>query len=301
MERPLNFGFAFDRFAKCKDPVVADLREYKETVYDYIHTHDYPQIWYCYEGEYVHNLKGENTLCKKGSIAIVSPGILHRPFFDTPAKVLCLNVNYDILLKCLPKKYKNAVIHLFLGDFLRDIDPDFAYCRTLCPQSQETVEKIFSWFMLQNYATHSAGEVPCWEQLEVIFSLPEFSLSCEKMERGLHLVQTRVLPIFKIVSYLNDRYSEKITDELLLQQGNMSRAVMYRYFKRVLGETYSVYLQKLRVRRAHLYLRNTTCHITQIAQLCGFYDVCHMTRTYTKYLGESPKQQRQFMRKLYEK
>ncbi len=297
----LNFGFAFDRFAKCKDPVFADLREYKETVYDFIHTHDYPQIWYCYEGEYVHNLKGENMLCKKGSVVIVPPGILHRPFFDSPTKVLCLNISYDILLNCLPRKYKNAAIYLFLCDFLWETDPNFTCCRMLCPRSQEIVEKIFSWFMLQNYETHSAGQAQCWEQLEEIFSLPEFLLPEEQQKKALYLVQTRVVPIFKIVSYLNDHYSEKITDELLLQQANISRAVMYRYFKRVIGETYSVYLQKLRVRRAHLYMRNTTYSITQIAQLCGFYDVCHMTRAYTKYMKESPRQQRTFMRQLYQK
>lgn len=301
MGNKLNFGFAFERFAKCKDPVFADLREYKETVYDYIHTHDYPQIWYCYEGEYVHNLKGQEILCKKGSVVIVPPGILHRPFFDTPTKVLCLNVNHDILLKCLPKKYKNAAIFLFLGDFLGEVAPDFAHYRMLCPKSQETVEKIFSWFMLQNYETHSAGETQYWERLEEIFSLPEFTLPEEQMEKALHLVQTRVLPIFKIVSYLNDHYSEKITDEVLLRQANISRAVMYRYFKRVIGETYSVYLQKLRIRRAHLYMRNTTYSITQIAQFCGFYDVCHMTRAYTKYMDESPRQQRTLMRQLYQK
>lgn len=299
--KTLSIGFAFERFAKTKYPVFADYREYDGAHVSTYHSHDFVQIWYCYDNYYFHRIGQTVHRCEKGSVVVVPAGTEHNVWFDEPAKVLNLNVSYDILLKRSPQNYKNAAVQMFLGDFFPEVDPAFTYYRMLSPQSQATVEKVFSWFVLLGYEPHCAtNDVRIWENLEEIFSLPEFSLPEHLLEKALHTVQSRVRPIFQILSYLNDHYSEKITDEQLLQVGNISRAVMYRYFKRVTGETYSQYLQKLRVRRAHLYMKNTTYHITQIAQICGFYDVCHMTHAYTKYMGHSPKVQRQILRELYQ-
>ena len=296
----LGFGFAFDRFAKCKYPVLANLREYNIDHTCFHHRHDFAQIWYCYDGSYDHWIQGKTFRCEKGSLVVVPPGTVHDVFYDIPARVLNLNVSYDLILEACIDRYPNTAIQLFLGDFASEIDPDFTYYRMLSPEAQEIVETVFSWFMLLSYETHStADNRKILAKLEEIFSLSEFALTQSKIDKALHIIQTRVIPIFKMVSFLNDHYGEKITEGQLLEGANISRAVMYRYFKRILGETYAVYLQKLRVRRAHIYMRTTTLHITQIAQICGFYDVCHLTKVYTKYLGTTPSQQRQFMRQIY--
>ena len=297
----LGSHFAFERFAKNRQPVFVRTNEFSsDNPRDY-HQHDFVQVWYCYDGFYFHKIRQTDYRCEKGSVAIVPAGTQHEVWFETPAKVLCLNVHYDILLEKPLRQFKNAAVQMFLGDFFLEIDPDYSYVRMLSPQSQKTVEKAFSWFVLLDYEMHSTqNDDRIWEKLEEIFTLPEFSMPEPKLEKALHIVQTRVVPIMKIVSYLNDHYGEKLTDEQLLQVGNISRAVMYRYFKRLIGDTYSVYLQKLRVRRAHLYMKSTTFPITQIAQICGFSDVSHMTRVYTKYRGKGPKAQRQYLRKLYQ-
>lgn len=301
MSKHLEYGFEFDRFRGSKYPVYADYREYQASHIHFKHRHDYPQIWYCYDGSYRHQV-GENIIqCPTGSLMVVPAGTMHDVIFDSPTKILCLNVSREMLLGKPVRQYQNAMIQLFLGDFWSEVDPNHPSYYALSPDSRRIVEKAFSWFVLLGYETHSApDDVRMWEQLEELFTLPECSLPEQLMQKALHIVESRICPIFRMVAYINDHYSEKITDELLLQEGNISRAVMYRYFKRVLGVTYSNYLQMLRVRHAHLYMKNTTYHITQIAQICGFYDVCHLTRVYTKYLGRSPKVQRQRLRELYQ-
>ena len=293
---------AFERFAKNRQPVFVRTNEFSsDNPRDY-HRHDFVQVWYCYDGFYFHKIRQTDYRCEKGSVAIVPTGTEHEVWFEEPAKVLCLNLHYDILLGKPLDQFKNTAVQLFLGDFFQEIDPDCSPVRMLSLQSQDMVEKAFSWFVLLDYEMHSAqNDDRIWDKLEKIFSLPEFSMPAAKQKKALHLVQSRVVPIMKIVSYLNDHYGEKLTDEQLLQVGNISRAVMYRYFKRLMGDTCAVYLQKLRVRRAHLYMKSTTFSITKIAQICGFSDVCHMTRVYTKYRGSSPKVQRQFLRKLYQR
>ena len=300
-KKRLGSHFAFERFAKNRQPVFVRVNDFTSANPRDYHKHDFVQVWYCYDNFYFHKIQETEYRCEKGSIAIIPAGTQHEVWFEETAKVQCLNVHYDILLGKPLGQFENTAVQLFSGDFLQEIDPNYSFVRMLSPKSQDAVEKALSWFVLLDYEMHSAqGNEQIWEKLEEIFALPEFSMPERKLEKALHLVQTRVVPIMKIVSYLNDHYDEKVTDEKLLQVGNISRAVMYRYFKRLLGDTYSVYLQKLRVRRAHLYMKSTTLPITQIAQLCGFSDVCHMTRVYTKYRGSNPKIQRQWLRKLYQ-
>ena len=301
MEKALGYSFEFDRFSKCKYPVYADYREYQADHKHYVHRHDFSQIWYCYDRSYVHKIGDEIIHCPTGSLMVVPAGTMHDVIFDSPAKILCLNVSREILLRKSALGYKNAITHLFLGDFWSEVDPDRPECFQLSPDSRKIVEKVFSGFVLLGYEPHHpTDDKRFWQGLEDIFSLPEFSLPEQLMQKALHMVESRILPIFRMIDYLNDHYSEKVTDELLLQEGNISRAVMYRYFKRVLGTSYSNYLQKLRVRHAHLYMRSTTFHITQIARICGFYDVCHMTRAYNKFKGTTPSAERQRLRELYQ-
>lgn len=301
VKKRLGSYFAFERFAKNNYPVFVRISDLESTNPRDEHKHDFVQVWYCCDSYYFHKIQKTVHRCEKGSVVIVPAGIEHEVWFEAPAKVQCLNVHYDVLIGKPIEQFKNAAVQLFLGDFFREIDPTWSFVQTLCPQSQKTVEKILSGFVLWGYETHTAqNNDRIWEKLEEIFSLPEFSVPAPKLEKALHIVESRVVPIMKIVSYLNDHYGEKITDEQLLQVGNISRAMMYRHFKRLMDDTYAVYLQKLRVRRAHLYMKDTTFTITQIAQICGFSDVSHMTRVYTKYRGTGPKVQRQYLRKLYQ-
>lgn len=61
-----------------------------------------------------------------------------------------------------------------------------------------------------------------------------------------------------------------------------------REFRTVFDCSLGEYLRQCRVEHAENLLKGTACLLTEIAQLCGFYDQSHFTRTFRKVLGMGP-------------
>lgn len=293
MTKAIKFGFAFESVALCKHPVYAVRREFLPGFQSVYNMHDFPQIWYCYRGEYFHKVGQRVYECKEGSVVILPIGMEQEFWTDTGMELMRLDIRYDLLNQAEPKVYKHSAINLFLPHFFEDIGLSFSPHKVLGEESRYIWEQVFSWFAVMNYVpSDSATKEQFLSKLEEIFSVPEYETPAKCWNKAMRIAQNWVCPILRIVVYLNNHYPEKITDEMLLQEGNMSRAVMYRCFKRVINKTYSQYLQNLRVRRAHLCLRDTTYSLADIAELCGFYDVYHMSRVYSRCTGATLSVQR---------
>ncbi len=298
-----RISFAFWKFQGRHFPAYAYNRLYTPEYRGIFHSHEFPQLWYCLSGHCLHILEDQEFECSKGSVLIVPAGARHN--FRVPegqnVELLSMDISYETFLKTPNGRYMNAVTNLFLIPFAQELGWDFRPYILLSPQSQRQIEDLLSWFCLLNYAPKGTVKVDeIYEKLEELFSLPEFAVPQESRKKAVHLLETRLRPIFRIISYINSHYPEKIEEERLLQEGGISRSVLYRYFKRIVGQTYSQYLQQLRVRRAYVYLKYTTYSLSYIADVCGFYDTQHMLKVFTRYEGESPKQQRAKLKKLME-
>ena len=204
-----------------------------------------------------------------------------------------INLHYNRLSQAKPGQHNNAVANLFLPAFYEDLNLCFSVCQVLSPQSRLIFERVFSWFAATNYAQLTPQqETQIWDQLETFFSTPEYAVTCKNWKKAWHIVESRIDPILKIVAYLNNFYPERITDETLQRAGNINRTAMYRYFKQLLGHTYSHFLQFIRIRHAHICLRDTTYSLQDIAERCGFYDRYHLSRVYSKCNGQTISNQR---------
>ena len=251
------------------------------------HVHDFMQVWYCCKGQYTHLVGEQVYQCAEGSLVIVPPGIYHEiTFTEEETEVLELNVSYKLFLKTAPELLINTIANLCQNVFFQELRPYVI----LSPQSRHLADDYLSWLSVLRYAppeTIRKEEVS--EKIEALFSLPELAVADSDRKRILHLAQTQILPIFQILSYVNIHYAEKIEEETLFQEGGISRRGMYRYFKQVIGFTYSQYLQHLRVAYAIVYLRQSRYSLAHISDLCGFCDASHMSRLFQKCIGESPK------------
>lgn len=298
-----RISFAFYKFHSRHFPICANKRVYAAEYKSALHSHDFPQLWYCLRGTCRHIVGDQEYLCSKGSVIIVPTGVNHT--FVLPdgqdVELITIDVSFEAFRKAPAQQAIKAISNLFLIPFYQELGWSFAPYKMLSMQSQQQMEELLSWFCLLNYAPiGSVKSAQIYEKLEEIFSLPEFAFPAESQKKASHIFQSRLLPVLQILSYINSHYAEKIEEESLLQEGGISRAVLYRYFKRIIGQTYSQYLQQLRVRRAYIYLKYTTYSLSYIADMCGFYDTQHMQKVFIKYEGESPNQQRAWLKKMYE-
>lgn len=74
----------------------------------------------------------------------------------------------------------------------------------------------------------------------------------------------------------------------LARDCGMSRSHFSRAFRETTGLPPHRWLMQARFERAQAYLRTSRLPLAQVAQLCGYADQSHFTRTFTRMAGQSP-------------
>lgn len=88
--------------------------------------------------------------------------------------------------------------------------------------------------------------------------------------------------------YIEENYRSKLTRDDMAKNACLNADYLSRIFHREMGMSISDYITKLRIDAAKDMLINTKCTITQIAELCGYYNFSYFTKIFKKAVGVSP-------------
>lgn len=101
----------------------------------------------------------------------------------------------------------------------------------------------------------------------------------------------------RIIHYLHQHFSEKITLDTLAEETMGSPYHLQRTFKRIIGTTPAEYLQNVRINRAKEYLCYGTKTISEIALSVGMANTSYFITLFKKRMGNTPVE----YRKLHQK
>ena len=294
---------AFEKFFPLRYRVCVKKWIYSAAHQCTMHNHEYPQIWYCVSGQYLHCVDGKTYECVKGSVVLVPPGLFHKFWIQEAggAELLNLDVNYDFFLDAPMERYANAIANLFLPPFNKEMGFTKPIYRMLSPDSQKKIERHISWFGSITIGLNVKNALEAQRaRLEEMFSLPEFAISPEQQKKAVRIAQMRLNPVVKAITYMNQHYAEQVTEEDLLQVSATCRTDLYQHFKRYTGYTWLTYQQWLKTRHVFIYLTFTTYTLSYVSDICGFYDASHMSRIFKKCIGMTPRsfqlRQKQWLR-----
>lgn len=295
---------SFAKFGPLRFPVLTKTWVYTYPHQNTQHNHDFPQMWFCLDGMYDHKVEDKIYRLGKGSVVIIPPGIYHSIMVQPGdcAKVVQTNLMYDIFLNIPPERYINTVTSMFLQPFAKELGYSQPLIFTPGKETQNALEKYTSWFASLGFGIHGAdtGAEIC-DKLEEMFTLPEFALPEQYREKAIQLAQSRLLPIVRVLRYMNQHYPEKIAEEDLVKEAAICRANLYRWFKQFTGYTCSNYLQWMRTKHVFIYLTYTTYPISYISDICGFTNPAYMSQLFSKFIGSKPRDFRAYQRDWLEK
>ncbi|MEE1224801.1 MAG: AraC family transcriptional regulator [Clostridia bacterium] len=103
--------------------------------------------------------------------------------------------------------------------------------------------------------------------------------------------------IYPALAKLRNDYAEKISIDELARMCNVSKYHFCRIFKEVTSVSALQYQIQCRLAVADVLLNSTDKSISEIAESCGFDDICYFSRCYKKNRGVSPKEKRARMSK----
>ena len=97
---------------------------------------------------------------------------------------------------------------------------------------------------------------------------------------------------YHILEYIDTHSAEPLEVQQLAEMCHMSYSNFARLFRENYGRSCKEYIKYIRLNKAQDLLLNSDYDLDYIAQETGFFDCSHFIRTYKKWRGITPKQER---------
>lgn len=92
----------------------------------------------------------------------------------------------------------------------------------------------------------------------------------------------------KLCEYFEKNYSFDLSLEKVADYMGYSNAYMSRYMKKILGTTFSAYLNSLRMKHALEYLKESDYNVSEIAARCGFSSSNYFAKIFKSQMNITP-------------
>ena len=107
-----------------------------------------------------------------------------------------------------------------------------------------------------------------------------------------HTLRSAIPKLVEIVELMENNTEEPIDLTVLAAYAGVSRRQLERLFHSYVGCTPSRYYLKIRLDRARQLLKQTAMPVVEVAAACGFVSTPHFSRSYRKYMGVTPREER---------
>ena len=128
----------------------------------------------------------------------------------------------------------------------------------------------------------NSPQLQCWADVGKLADFPRIE---HRAPRGL---SRRALT--RACSYIAENLGERFTLDDLARQAGVSRFHFARLFRVSIGDSPMAYLLKSRIERAKQMLLQDDRPVCEIAAALGFCDQSHLTRTFRRMTGLTPRE-----------
>ncbi|GIO43976.1 MULTISPECIES: helix-turn-helix domain-containing protein [Paenibacillus] len=249
------------------------------------HNHeDFSELVIVLNGHATHIVNNEEAFIKKGNVFVINGSTSHA--YKEPQDFRICNIMYKPeLLESAAQDLRtlNGFQALFiLEPFYRNITT-YKSKLSLTMSSLEYVAHLVA-AMIEEYESRLPGRQTMLTSrfMELVVYLSRH------YDHGEKDLDSAMMHLANAVSYIEDHYLEPITLERIAAKSNISIRHLNRIFKAYYQTTPISYLQRLRLERACMLLKQTHLSVTEISYTCGFNDSNYLTRQFKKAYGVSP-------------
>ncbi|GGF15430.1 AraC family transcriptional regulator (plasmid) [Alteromonas macleodii] len=218
-----------------------------------------------------------------GDMVFVGPGIPHYLHSDHPYEAVPPNKEPTLLL-CGDCDFDEETLSP-LKDSLSEVTVVTDQEVTKHPWLKSTFEQISSEYMAQN-----PGSEILVNKLSEVILVELIRINFARQNKGSLVNALQDKRINKALQLLHDELHSPWTIDNLASQVGMSRAAFSKRFKDLVGETVFTYLSLIRVQKAKELIKTTSLHMDDIAANVGYESERAFIKTFSKYVGTTPKQ-----------
>lgn len=257
-----------------KDPfdlVVVHLKDYYQIG---MHTHQFYEINIVTDGTGCHYIEQMRFPLRKGDVFVIPPGISHGYYCDSRLDVCHILINKQFL-----KQYREELEStpgyqaLFETEpYLRQLSKEQFFLRLGQEDLFEVRKEIVK--IIQ------AGK-DTFRPYQCVLTLGLLCDLCLKMNRQYHDLRKTSNSnycLLRVAEYIQSHLEEKLMIPQLADMAAMSVSTFNRQFKSLFHQTPGEFILKNRIIKAEEFLEEQSLSKSEIAQICGFYDISHMDK-----------------------
>ncbi|MDS0524626.1 AraC family transcriptional regulator [Clostridium sp. SHJSY1] len=254
----------------------------------YRHYHDGYEIYYLLQGERNYFIKDKVYNVSKGNLVFINMNDLHKTLDSEKSKIfyerILINFKKDFLSDMLASEVEGNIFSLLKIDS-GVINLDF--------EESNIIEEFF--FKMLNEEKNKSVNSELYIKtllIQLLITINRYKAKYIKLNEN-----EKNHNIFKIVKYLNDNFSNKISLSSLSELFFMSESHLSRTFKKVTGFNIITYLNIIRIKEAQRILSNSDDTITEIAYKVGYESITHFERVFKSITSMSPLKYRKINQK----
>ena len=249
-----------------------------------IHWHNEMEIIYIKKGKGTVTLDFESHYVEAGDIIIVVPGQTHgiSQLNDYSMEYENIFFEPDMFISKLSDGLETSFfIPLLSGDLIfnhiitRD-DNDY----TLLADCLNRADNLCSMDFPKGYELAIKGYM-----YEFFFYLNNM---CEESSIINVAHNKRMDKIKDVIKYIEENYQHPISIDEIADVCNFSSSHFMKYFKKVMGTSFTDYLNEYRLSMASRLLLSSSDNILEIASECGYDNLSYFNRLFKKKYGVTP-------------
>ncbi|MBQ8291556.1 MAG: AraC family ligand binding domain-containing protein [Clostridia bacterium] len=239
-----------------------------------MHAHEFYEINVIIGGSGRHYIEKNNLPAHIGDIFVIPPDIHHGYYSENSLDIFHVLLKSDFLAQ-----YGEALTQSPGFALLFDIEPQLRQAsgkkynlhvdHNLLSTLKNELNRIQKAETEQHFVYQNALALGFVAELGILFSntfpQPKKSLPSET-------------DILHVMEYIKSNLDRKITLDALAAIAHMSKATLNRYFQEILQISPMRYVTECRTAKAKELLKQKKFNKTEIAQICGFFDINHLNK-----------------------
>ncbi len=252
-------------------------------------SHDFWELSYIERGQMVIEQDEKRYLLKSGEIIFCKPNVFHRCWVWQGENASVLTLAFEVKGVDMKVFEKNIAI----------LNSDERQCVAAIIREAKSTYANFYAQPASAISMDKLNDTPYGSEQIICNRLEELMISAFRGNRSI-LAESRIITAepsqtqtnlsHRVIAYMNEHISEKITLDELAKSNYISVSTLKRVFAKQMGCSVISYLNDLRIEKAKDLLRRQNYSISTVAEKTGFASVHYFSSVFKKYTGLTPRQ-----------
>lgn len=261
---------------------------YTDSVDSQLHWHYYSEVLYITKGTVTITCNNKNAVLEEGDLCYIYPLQLHTVSKANDIATEYAVLKFDVHTINIPQAYLSKFYDIFIR---RSREEDF--CIIL---KNTCIEKTKMNSLIQHIVNEFQEENAFYAlqiQADIYTLLIEIARKIKKENKHEDKKRTDTdFSFYHILEYIDSHSGEQLEIQKLADMCHMSYSHFAKLFRENYGRSCKEYITYIRLNKAQDLLLHTDYDLNYIALETGFFDCSHFIRTYKKWRGITPKQER---------